>query len=285
MSRNGVKQRILILGGSGFIGNALYRELHPFFDVHATYCRQQGNFSENRIFHNFCTEKDSLFLLLTSLRPTVIISASKSISERYVEAHRQIAEYILLNPTSSLLFISSFEVFDAKWQLPSYESDIPLSQSASGKMKITVEKLLMEQIPQQTAILRLPMVLGINSPIIFHLRQCIRHQATFEVYPNVAITATTIRKVCQQIHYIINKSLRGIYHLASTDMIAHEDLFREITAKMGDNMPIFKSVFSSNDISYNAILPSRETMPKHYQITVSEVIEESSLNEEIVSIK
>lgn len=285
MTERQSKQRILILGGSGFIGNSLYKELHSYFDVHCTYCRQHGTFSENQVFHNYCVEKDSMFLLLNRLQPTVIISALKGDYDSQVEAHCQIVEYALLNQKCSVLYISSSEVFDAKWKHPSYENDETLSESSLGRFKITIEKLLLENIPSQTAILRLPIILGINSPAIFHLRQCIRHRASFEVFPNLVITATTINKVCQQIHYIINRSLKGIYHLSSNDMVHHEDLFREITSKIGDNMPIFKSVFSSNDISYRALLPKKNKMPKGYQISISEVIEESSLNEEIVSIK
>ena len=160
-----------------------------------------------------------------------------------------------------------------------------ISQTETGRLKISIEKLLLETIPSQTTILRLPMVLGINSPEVFHLRQCIRHQASFDVYPNLVITATTVNKVCQQIHYIINQSLRGIFHLASNDMVHHEDLFKEITLKMGAKMPIFKSVFNSNEDQYNALLPKYSKLPKTHQITVSQVIEECSLNEEIISIK
>lgn len=279
------KQRILILGGSGFIGNAIYKELLPYFDVHATYCKQHGLFSENQIFHHYCVAEHSMFLLLNTIRPTVIISAMKGDFESQLKAHQQIAEYTLLNQNCVVLYISSSEVFDAKRHHPSYENDATLSETALGKFKISIEKLLLEKIPLQTAILRLPIVLGINSPTIFHLRQCIRHKATFDVYPNLVISATTINKVCQQIHYIINQSLHGIFHLASNDMIHHEDLFREITAKIGDNIPIFKSVFSSNEDSYKALLPKKNKLPKQYQITISEVIEESCLNEEIVSIK
>ncbi len=279
------KQRILILGGSGFIGNALYKELLSYFEVYCTYCRQHGAFSENQIFNKFCVEEDSMLLLLNEIQPTIIISAISGDFKCQLEAHQQIVNYALINDYCMVLYLSSSEVFDGKFRHPSYENDLTLSETALGKFKISVEKLLLEAIPQQATILRLPMVLGINSPEIIHLRQCIRHNANFEVFPNMIITATTINKVCQQIHYIINQSLRGIFHLASNDMVHHEDLFREITSKMGDKMPIFKSVFSSNEERYNAILPKENKLPNSQQITVSQVIEECSLNEEIMSIK
>src|SRR5690554_1629628 len=278
------KQRILILGGSGFIGNAIYKELLPYFDVHATYCKQHGLFSENQIFHHYCVAEHSMFLLLNTIRPTVIISAMKGDFESQLKAHQQIAEYTLLNQNCVVLYISSSEVFDAKRHHPSYENDATLSETALGKFKISIEKLLLEKIPLQTAILRLPIVLGINSPTIFHLRQCIRHKATFDLYPNLVVTATTISKICQQVHYIINKSMRGIFHLASNDMIHHEELFKEITSKIRDKMPIFKTVFSSNEDRYNALLPKYNRLLKTYQITIAEVIEESCLNEAIESI-
>lgn len=279
------KQRILILGGSGFIGNALYKELLSYFEVHCTYCRQHGAFSENQIFNKFCVEEDSMLLLLNEIQPTIIISAISGDFKCQFEAHQQIVNYALINDYCSVLYISSSEVFDGKFRHPSYENDLTLSETVLGKFKISVEKLFLETIPQQTTILRLPMVLGINSPEIIHLRQCIRHNANFEVFPNLIITATTINKVSQQIHYIINQSLRGIFHLASNDMVHHEDLFREISSKMGDKMPIFKSVFSSNEDTYNAILPKENLLPDSQQTTVSQVIEECSLNEEIMSIK
>lgn len=285
MRRREEKERILILGGSGFIGNAIYKELLSYFEVHCTYCRQRGTFSDNQVFHKYCTEEDSLLLLLSKIKPTTIVSALDSDNDNFLDVHQDIINYALLNEECSVLYISSSEVFDGRSRHPSYESDLTISETSSGRLKIAIERLLLNKIPSQTAILRLPIVLGINSPRIMHLRQCIRHQATFEVFPNLVITATTINKLCQQIHYIINHSLRGIYHLGSSDMIHHEDLFKEISSKIGDKMPIFKNVFSSNEDSYNAIISKENKLPIFLQISVSQVIEESSLNEEIISIK
>ncbi len=277
--------RILILGGSGFIGNALYKELHPYFEVHCTFCQQHGAFSENQVFYNFCVEEDSLFFLLNKIKPTVIISVINGDYKSQIKVHQELVNYALINPKCSILYISSSEVFDGKYKHPSYENDVPFSETASGRFKISVENLLLSNIPSQATILRLPLVLGINSPEIMHLRQCIRHHATFDIFPNLVISTTTINKVCQQIHYIINQSLSGIFHLASNDVVHHDDLFKEIASKMGDKMPIFKSVFSSNEDRFSAILPKENKLPNPNQITVSQVIEECSLNEEIISIK
>lgn len=285
MKKKDEKFRILILGGSGFVGNALYKELLPYFEVYATYCQQSGIFSDNQVFYKYCVESDSMFLLLNKIQPTIIISAMTDDQPDFLDAHQEIVNYALLNIHCSVLYISSADVFDAKFTHPYYENDIPLSVTSGGKMKIAIEKLLLENIPSQTTILRLPMVLGINSPQIIHLRQCIKHKANFEVYPNLVISTTTMSKVSQQVHYLINHSLRGIYHLASTDMEHHEDIFKEISSKISDRMPIFKSVFSSNDDRYRAILPKKNKLPYPYQITVAEVIEESSLKDEIISIK
>ena len=43
-------KKILILGGSGFIGNAIYKELCNYFDTYATYCSSGRSFEENKQF-------------------------------------------------------------------------------------------------------------------------------------------------------------------------------------------------------------------------------------------
>ena len=91
--------------------------------------------------------------------------------------------------------------------------------------------------------------------------------------------------MAQQIHYIISKKLDGIFHLASDDMVHHDDLFRDITSKIGDKKPIFKNVFRRSKNEYLAILPKKNKLPKQYRISVAKVIEDSTLSEEITTFK
>ena len=279
------KDTILILGASGFIGNVLYKELNSYFEIYGTYFSENSFYAENHVFRKYDVAKDDITEILSIVQPTVIISALRGDYKDQFHAHKAMAKYVKTHHHCRLLYLSSVNVFDGKFELPSYETDKPLAESEYGKFKLSVEKMLKEHIPAQLAILRLPMVLGVNSPRIMQLRQAMKHQAAFEVYPNLIISITTADKIAQQVHYIINQLLDGVFHLASTDMVHHEDLFKEISENLGDETPVFQRVYQRNEDSYLAILPKYNTLPKNYEITVSEVIESCTLKDEITTLK
>lgn len=282
---NKQKHTILILGASGFIGNVIYKELLSYFEVYCTYASESEFYSDNQVFRHYDVAKADINEILNIVQPTVIISALRGDFKLQFHAHKAVAIYVRNHHHCKLLYLSSVNVFDGAYALPSYETDRPFAESEYGKFKLSVEKMLLEKIPAQLAILRLPMVLGVSSPRIVQLRQAMRHQAAFEVYPNLIISLTTADKIAQQVHYIISKEMDGIFHLTSTDMVHHEDLFRELSQKLGAETPIFKSVFRRNDDGYLAILPKYNTLPIEYNITVSEVIEASTLKDEMLTIK
>jgi len=276
--------KILILGASGFIGNVLYKELLSYYDVYGTFSSQEGNFSENQVFFQYTVEEGGLDVILAEVEPTVIISSLRGDFKAQIKAHETLVEYCMAT-NARLLFLSSVNVFDGKGEFPSYENDTPFAGSDYGRFKIAVERLLRTLPKKNYAILRLPLVLGVTSPRIFELKRAIKNKEAFEVFPNLIVSVTTADKIAQQLHYIINKDCFGIHHLASKDMVHHEDLFREISEKISDKSPIFKSAFSSNEDTYLALLPKKNKLPKNYRITVAEVIEDCTLKEEIITLK
>ncbi len=280
-----IHNRILILGASGYIGNALYRELDSYFDVYGTYCTQDGLYADNQVFYRFNAETDPILPLLEKLKPRCIISVFSANQSASAQVHQDVLQYCELLPMSRVIFASSVEVFDARKKFPSYEYDKPLAESLSGRKKIVIEKLLLSHLPFQSVIIRLPLVLGINAPLILQLREAMKHKAAFEVFPKRIISATTAEKIAQQVHYIINKDLIDIYHLSSSDVVHHDDIFRDIAIKIGANFPIFKKVFNSNEDEFQAILPKENLLPEPYRITIAEIIESSTLHDEIISLK
>jgi len=280
-----IHNRILILGASGFIGNAIYKDLTSYFDVFGTYCTKHHEYKDNQVFYRYCVEKDSITPILDKVKPRFIIV---SVAGNYIDRLnmlREICLYAERFPESKIFYFSSSEIFDGERNYPGYEYDKPIAESRFGRFNISAEKLLQEQLPFQTAVLRLPLVLGVNSPTLIQLRQSMKHNAAFEVFPKHIVSVITEDKIAQQIHYIINKNQTGIFHLASSDVIHHDDLFTEIAAKIGRKMPIFKTVYSTNIDIYRAILPKENKLPEALQITVSEVIDACTLKEEIVTFK
>lgn len=268
-------KKILILGASGFIGNALYKELCSYFDTHGTYRTENEFFSGNNQFHHFDMETENIEILLETLKPDVIISALRGNFDAQVATHFYIINYIL-KYNSKLIFISSANVFDAFTNYPSYEYDKTLSQSIYGRFKIKIENALLRLPNHQYNIVRLPMVFGKATPRIKEIKTIIDLGEPLEVFPNVVINATEIQKVTQQLHYIINRSRQGVFHLGSSDLIHQKDFIEEICEGLGYENPLFKNVYDSNYDRFLAVLPKDNKLPKNLEITISQVIEAST---------
>ena len=277
--------KILILGASGFIGNVLYKELLPYFDVYGTYNSSNPEFDNNKIMFQFNVEHDDINVILNKVKPNFIISSLRGNFKDQFKVHQEVLNFVLESIDCKIIYLSTVNVFDAKGDLPSYENDSLLAHSDYGKYKVNQEKALLNLPKSKFTILRLPLVLGVNSPRIIQLKEAVKNKADFEVYPNLIISVTTANKIAQQVHYIINKNLNGIYHLASNDMIHHLDLFEEISDKLELKNVIFKNIYTSNEDKYLAILSKHNQLPKNYQITISEIIEDCVLKEEIDSLK
>lgn len=266
--------RILILGGSGFIGNALYKELAPYFDVHATFKTDNAAFEKNKHFHQFDYELESLEILLENLKPSFIVTALRGNVTSLVRLHFEIAEYVE-NHDCKVIFLSSANVFDRFTNYPSYEYDKTLSESIYGRFKIKIENELLRKPVSKYVICRIPMIYGATSPRIIEIKTQLQLNHAIEVFPNVVINATHISRLVQQLHYIINRRRRGIFHLGSNNLIHHIDLIKDICEELGHPNALIKQVFDSNEDRHLAVLPKDNMLPKHLQLTIEDVVKSS----------
>ena len=267
------KTRILILGASGFIGNAIYKELCGYFRTFGTYNTNSKDFEKNKHFFQYNVEEDDVIEIINVIKPTIIISALRGDFSAQVIAHQHISEYIVANKCK-LIFLSSANVFDAYSKYPSYENDKTLSHSVYGHFKIKIENMLLRLPKMKVAILRLPMVFGALSPRVDEIRLLLKEKLSIEVFPNLILNVTSDNKLTQQIHYIINRNKYGIFHLGSMDLVHHDDFIADIISTLGDYKPIYKHVYTTNDERYLAVLSKQNKLPKHLQIKSLEILEE-----------
>ncbi|WP_420322173.1 sugar nucleotide-binding protein [Flagellimonas sp.] len=265
------KKKILILGASGFIGNAIYKELCNYFNTYGTYCHSTI-YSDNGQFFRYDMREDDIVSLLEKVSPDFIISALRGDFGAQIQAHEHMMEYLIKNETK-LYFISSANVFDAYSKFPSYEYDKTLSESVFGRLKIKIENMMMRLPKEKTAILRVPMVFGNNSPRVKEIKMLLEANEPIEVFPNLIINVTNDDRLTQQIHYLINRNKTGIFHLGSKDLIQHEEFIKEIIKQLGNYHPILKRVFTTNEDRYLATLPKHNKLPKNLRIKYQEVID------------
>ncbi|HKK11689.1 MAG TPA: sugar nucleotide-binding protein [Flavobacteriaceae bacterium] len=267
------KHRILILGGSGFIGNALYKELCNYFKTFGTYHVPKKEFVNNAQFLQYTVEEDDVVEILKATKPSIIISALRGDFHAQITAHEHITEYLREN-NCRIIFLSSANAFDGYSKYPSYELDKTLSDSIYGHFKIKIENMLLRLPKRKTVIVRLPMVLGAQSPRVKEIKQQIEESKAVEIFPNIVMNVTTDSKVTQQIHYIINRNKTGIFHLGSIDLVHHDEFFKDIVNTVSSNNVVYKRVYTTNEDRYLAVLPKYNKLPKHLQITSDEVLKE-----------
>ncbi|WP_426430299.1 sugar nucleotide-binding protein [Winogradskyella sp. HB-48] len=273
MKKNLSKHRILILGASGYIGNAIYKELAPYFKTFGTYRTSKKIFENNKQLFQYNLEEDDVYEILEATKPSIVISAIRGDFNSQTIVHQHIVEYALEYGTK-IIFLSSANVFDAYSKYPSYELDKTLSNSIYGHFKIKIENMLLRLPKRQVAILRLPMVFGQQCPRIQDIKLFISENESVEVFPNLIMNVTLDRKVTQQIHYIINREKYGIFHLGSTDLVHHDEFVKQILQAISPEKVLLKHVYTTNDDRYLAVLPKFNKLPKHLQITSDKVLEE-----------
>lgn len=266
------RKRILILGASGFIGNAIYRELNSYFDTYGTYFSSGRTYHDNHQFYRYDLNEDDIYTILEKVRPTLIISALRGNFPTQIQAHQHILEYIS-KENCKLYFISSANVFDAYSKYPSYEYDKTLSLSIYGRFKIKIENMMMRLPKEKMGILRVPMVFGNTSPRIKEIKLFLENNEPIEVFPNLIINVINDDKLTQQIHYLINRNKSGIFHLGSKDLVHHEEFIQEIVNRIGNKKTIYKRVYTTNEDRYLAVLPKTNKLPKSLRVHYQEIID------------
>lgn len=264
------KQRILILGASGFLGSQLFKELSAYFDTYGTYCNAT-TFQVNQRYFQYDVASDDIVAQLGTLQPDLIISAMRGPKQVLQIVHAHLAQYAL-KQRCKLIVLSSANVFDAYSKYPSYENDKTLSESLYGRYQIHIENTVMRLPQEQWLIARIPMIFGNGSPRILELKNQLRTEEAIEVFPNLSINTTYVDKLVQQLHYCINRKKNGVVHLGSSDLILHEDLIKALVDRLGNFHALYKRVYTTNDIRYLAVLPRDNPLPKYLQFNTQQVI-------------
>jgi dTDP-4-dehydrorhamnose reductase len=249
-------KKILVLGGSGFIGKAIINEMlnNKEFEVYATYNEGIIPLNEDRSFKLKVEDTDNIDVILNTLRPQCVISCLRGDYDKQLILHTKVAEY-LRGDGSRLYFLSTTNVFDNDFSKPHYEEDRTSSFTDYGQYKIACEKKMLEILGDNVCILRLPQVWGKDSPRSKLLLNSLVKNEEVIVYPKLFITINTDIVITKQLCYIIEHKLKGIFHLVIGDVVNQKDFYTKLIMEMGYNNVRFQENFDEE--GYFALLSKR----------------------------
>lgn len=268
-------RKILIFGGSGFLGKAIYKELNPFFNVHSTFYNNI-NFKKNKRFLYYDI-KISPFKIINDVNPSIIISSLRGDFNEQVIFHKKLIS-ICDKKKIKIIYISSSNVFDSFTNYPSYEFDKTFSESKYGKFKIAIENEILRMQNSDWTILRSPMIFDKKSPRIDEIKDLIKNKIPIEIFPNLIVNINSSVIMAKQIHYFLSREIKGIIHLGSEDLILHDELIFSIVEKLKLNYAKYKYVYTTNEKRYLALFSNRSIVPNHLKFNYNDVVNELKNN-------
>lgn len=223
--------KILILGENGLIGRAISKRLRcqDFAEIYGTYHSKVPRLKDGvKRFYLDIKTPEALILWLEENKPSYVISCLRGDFEDQLELHKQLAEKIQ-HTNTKLLFFSTANVFDGDLSRIHYEDDKTMAKSDYGRFKAECEDIIREILPNDSVIVRLPMVLDYDCKRIRDLKKAAKEGSAFTLYNNLHLNIETARSVARKTLRIIESKQSGLYHFGTSDEISHKAMYEQLS--------------------------------------------------------
>ncbi|MBP1964297.1 sugar nucleotide-binding protein [Paenibacillus aceris] len=266
-------QKILIFGASGLVGRALIEEFRSGFDLFGTYSTSLTSLPDEKQSKLELQEIDKMTEMIRSIKPDIVISCLRGEFDQQFKFHKALAME-LVNYKSRLYYFSTTNVFDGDYSKPHTESDLPVSESDYGKFKIECENMLKEILNDKVMTIRIPAIWGKDSPRWNIIKESIRNNKMIDVYSNLVCSNLSDVLLAKQLRFIIEKDLKGIFHLGSVDKMTQGQFYEEILSKLGSDTSILRyHLFQDQvDTYFFRLISDRDDVSSSLQCKNAEII-------------
>ena len=234
--------KLLVLGGSGLIGNALLKNSKNEFDILTTFYKNHISIKNVRSFqYSFPNDLNNLRELLEKEKPDVLVNTMGYSNIDFCELNKSDTEMLHVEVTEKIckicenigtkqIFLSSDYVFDGEKGNYS-EDDVPNPVNYYGLSKLKAEQLILKN-PINTVI-RTSVIYDWDyrarffNSVIKNLQNNQEINATTDVYNSV----TFLDNLVESIFKVITLNQNGIFHVVDSACVNRFE-FAEMIAKI-----------------------------------------------------
>ena len=278
--------KLLITGGSGFVGQNLAKFFAPQWSVSTTYFKK--SIAPEVIAQSFqldVRDAGAIPTIFERVLPDVVIHAAGNKDVKFCEAHPDEAHQInalgtrniaraCRNFGAAMIYISTDLVFrcvkgDYK------EDELPEPTLAYGRSKLQGERFAQEEL-DDVAICRSGGIYGKGSPLLSWLAAEINAGRSLECFVDVFNTPTYVENLGEMIEVIFQKRLAGVFHTVGRERVNRFEFFQSYARTFGLNVNLLSPV-SAGELKGGLLQPdsslSIEQTAKRLGITFNSVAE------------
>lgn len=237
--------KLLITGGSGFVGQNLAEFFAPLCPVVTTYLSHTpaALASNAQSVRLDVRDADETLSVVGRVAPDVLIHAAGNKDVRFCEDNPEEAYRVNAEGTrnvaracrvagAKLIYLSTDLVFggvEGNYR----EGDAPRPASVYGKSKLEGERLAIEELGDEAAVCRSGGIYGRRSPLLSWLAAELGAGRVVDCFADVFNTPTYAENLAEMFEAVVEKRLTGVFHTAGRERVSRFDFFRSYARAFG----------------------------------------------------
>lgn len=241
------KERLLITGGSGFLGGNIAKMTAKSFDVFATYNSHPNRIGECRFLPLDIRDKTQVVSVFNKIKPDLVIHTAGLVDVDYCESHPEEAVGVNVDGTrnvvmgtqgvgAKMIYISTDSVFDGKKGMY-IEEDTPNPISVYAKTKLEGEKIVQQWLPSsiiiRTAFYGWHLINTSNLSLAEWIVNGLRGKRYLKMFTDVYFTPIFTNGLVKALVGMYRKEFSGIYHVGGGKRCSKFAFGQEIARTFG----------------------------------------------------
>ena len=236
-------EKVLITGGSGFLGSYLVKAFEKEFETIGTYRKHRVEGQKTFYVYMDITDVNQTLRIIRDYRPDCVIHTAALTNVDYCEEHREEAKKINVEGTrnvalaceevgAKLIYVSTDYVFDGE-KAPYKEEDVPNPINYYAQTKLEGERIV-QSLEIEYAIARISVPYGWHTPnqhknYVTWLIEKLRNGQTVTIVTDQYNTPTLVSNAAEAILEIWKQTKSGRFHVCGKECINRFDFAIKVT--------------------------------------------------------